>query len=221
MSEIKKEGIIAKYTYRKISSKIARFLASKTRITPNQVTAIRLILTFIAIPFLSLGERFYFQIGGVIVTLAFILDYVDGDLARQQNSTSMKGKFFDVVFDRLSIILSISSMSVGLFRNTMNPFNLFHGAIVISLFYLSDIIDVWLDKTFANSLQGIYRSEIDVFNKLLGRFRVSNVYYFGEDSYYSLIIIGCIFNATHVIFSLLTIGFSVSLTISLFKVAKS
>jgi hypothetical protein len=126
-----------------------------------------------------------------------------------------------VVFDRLAIILFISSMSVGLFRNTSNPFDLFHGAIVISLFYLSDIIDVWLGKTFANSLQGMYRTEIDTFSKLLGRFRVSNVYYFGEDSYYSLIIIGCIFNIPHVIFSLLTIGFSVSLTISLLKVVKS
>ena len=221
MPKIRKSGIIAKYAYRKVSVHVARFLAVKTQITPNQVTASSLILSFVAAPFLVTGKHFHLLVGGIIVAAAFTLDYVDGDLARLKNLESKRGWFFDVVSDRISIIVSILSLSVGLFGNTKNFFDLLCGAIVISLFYLSDVTDAWLEKIYGSTLQKTYGSEIELVNKLLRRFGLEiNVYYFGEDFLYSLIIIGCVLNLVRFTLLLLIFSTSVLLTSCLYKVLK-
>ena len=222
MSKIRKNGIIAKHIYRRVSAHVVRFLVLKTQITPNQVTAVRLILSFIAAPFLVIGKHFYLLVGGVIVAAAFILDYVDGDLARLKNLESEKGKLFDVVSDRIIIIVSILSLSLGLFRNTKNIFDLLCGATIISLFYISEVIDALLERMYASSLRETFSSEIELVNKLFRRlFFENNVYYFGEDFLYSLIIIGCIFNLIRLILLLLIFYSSIIVSSCLFKILQN
>jgi len=220
--ENKKSGIIAKYTYRRVSVHIAHLLALKTQITPNQVTAIRLILSFIAIPFLVSGRSFYLILGGSIVAVSFVLDYVDGDLARLKNLESGKGELFDVVSDRIITIISIFSLSLGLFRNTNNIFDLLSGATVIALLYMSEVIDITLERTCSSSLREKFNSELEFVGRLFGRFGFEDIiYYFGEDFLYSLIIIGCIFNLAHVILPLLILHYSIVELSSLFRILRS
>jgi phosphatidylglycerophosphate synthase len=221
LTKIRKSGIIAKYAYKRISIRVASFLAIKTRITPNQVTALSLILSLVAAPFL-VSDRYFHQLsGGVILAAAFTLDYVDGDLARLKNLKSKEGEFFDVVSDRISIIVSILSLSIGLFGNSKNFLDLLLGVMVISLFYISDVADALLEKIYGGTLQKTYSFEIGLVNRLLRRLGLEiNVYYFGEDFLYSLIIIGCVLNQVRLMLLLFTFSTSFLLTSCLYKVLK-
>jgi phosphatidylglycerophosphate synthase len=181
---------------------------------------VRTILSFIAAPFFILGTHFNLLVGGVIVAAAFILDYVDGDLARLKNLESKKGRFFDVVSDRIMIILSIFTLSLGLFRNANNILDLVFGTIVISLLYISELIDTLLEQISARSLRETFNSELEFVSRLFRHFSSGNVYYFGEDFVYSLIIIGCIFNMAHVILILLIVYLSSITFASLYKIMR-
>ncbi|BCD60570.1 MULTISPECIES: CDP-alcohol phosphatidyltransferase family protein [unclassified Nitratiruptor] len=80
----------------KISSIITQYLANKTTITPNQVTLLSFIVAIFA------GVAFwkeYYILGAFLYQFSYILDIVDGALARVTHQTSKFGAFFDVFTD--------------------------------------------------------------------------------------------------------------------------
>jgi CDP-diacylglycerol--glycerol-3-phosphate 3-phosphatidyltransferase len=73
-------------------------------ITPNQVTAIRLILTPFVIYFLLSGN---FKIGVPLFLITALTDAIDGALARTRDRITNWGKLFDPVADKVLIISTI------------------------------------------------------------------------------------------------------------------
>ena len=219
----RKSGLIANLTFRRLSHYIVRFLRN-TQITPNQITAFRLILAFSAAPFLIIGKEAYLLLGGIISAASFTFDYVDGDLARQKQLESKTGQLLDVLFDRITIIILVFSLSLGLFRNTMTLFDLLLGIMIISLLYMSEIIDTLLEKIFHSSFRDMYRLEIDSVTGFLRRLgfesEQTNVYLFGEDFLYSLIIIGIVLNVVRYALLLLLLYTSGLVLLSIIKILK-
>jgi len=101
------DGIVSQQINRKFSRPLARFLASHTRASPNQVT----VLSF-AVAVLSGLAFFSFQpiLGGILAQLSSILDGVDGDLAFLTNKISTFGGFLDSVLDRYGDFLILGGM---------------------------------------------------------------------------------------------------------------
>lgn len=101
------DGIVSQHINRKFSRPLARFLASHTRASPNQVT----VLSF-AVAVLSGLAFFSFQpiLGGILAQLSSILDGVDGDLAFLTNKISTFGGFLDSVLDRYGDFLILGGM---------------------------------------------------------------------------------------------------------------
>ncbi len=77
------------------------------RIHPNILTAIGVITNVTAAWALGRGE---FRLGGGIIILANIFDFIDGKVARELHEETKFGGFFDSVMDRFSDI----SLFVGL-----------------------------------------------------------------------------------------------------------
>ena len=68
--------------------------------TANAITLYRLFLTFIVI--IIFGQHHYINIACVVIIgVIFILDAVDGIVARKQNQTSTFGAVFDIAADRV------------------------------------------------------------------------------------------------------------------------
>lgn len=66
----------------------------------NAITLIRIFLTFSCL--VMFGENIYIDIAAiVIIKIIFILDAVDGYVARRFNNTSTFGSVFDIVADRI------------------------------------------------------------------------------------------------------------------------
>jgi phosphatidylglycerophosphate synthase len=90
------EGLVSRYFNRRASRPLAQLL-SRTRVTPNQVTAASFAVALGAAIAFAAGEL---VVGGLLAQASSVLDGVDGDLARLKNRTTAFGAFFDAVLDR-------------------------------------------------------------------------------------------------------------------------
>jgi hypothetical protein len=78
---------------------LARFLARKRMLTPDQVTVIALVLGLSVGFFFALGTGWGLVVGGIVFYLAFVFDCVDGKLARALQVTSSRGRALDALAD--------------------------------------------------------------------------------------------------------------------------
>ena len=111
------EGWVAQAINKPISFFLTRRLI-KTSITPNQITAVNLLLAGVAVFFLSrleYGER---VLGGVLMYLSSIIDGCDGEVARLKGLSSKFGAWFDTIADDLSNNLFFTALFIGLHRST-------------------------------------------------------------------------------------------------------
>jgi len=105
------DGIVSQLINRKFSRPTARFLADRTRVTPNQIT----ILGFLV----GLASGLFFLdhvlIGGLLAQISSIIDGVDGDLAVFTGQTSAFGGFTDSVLDRYADAAILMGMTYRVF----------------------------------------------------------------------------------------------------------
>lgn len=95
-----KLNFVVYYFYRPLGILLANSLLA-TRITPNQVTFFRYLISLISICFIYINEFYspYFNLGIFIFIFSEILDYIDGSLARLKNLSSNFGTIIDTVSD--------------------------------------------------------------------------------------------------------------------------
>ena len=89
------------------------YVADIKSITPNIVTTGSLIVCIIAALFISQGPAPYLIIGAILLQLAFILDCLDGQLARYREQGSNFGAWYDRVTDRVKDFLIYFSIAWG------------------------------------------------------------------------------------------------------------
>ncbi len=87
---------------------------SRTPVTPNQVTTLRLALGVAAAAALAQGEADWRHWGAGIFILGLFLDRLDGELARLSGTTSPWGHRYDLFSDGLSNILAFLGLGIGL-----------------------------------------------------------------------------------------------------------
>jgi phosphatidylglycerophosphate synthase len=67
----------------------------KTNITPNQITTFWLLLQLFASGLMLFGEYYLNVLGIILFTVAMLLDYVDGQIARIKKISSAKGIYLE------------------------------------------------------------------------------------------------------------------------------
>ena len=78
---------------------ITRFLAKRKLLSPDAVTGLALFFGLAVFPAFAYAERWSLALGGVFFYLAFVLDCVDGKLARALGVTSARGAALDALAD--------------------------------------------------------------------------------------------------------------------------
>jgi len=92
------------------------FIADIKWITPNWVTTFSLFTCIIAAAFISTGLPIFLIIGAMLIQLVFILDCLDGQLARYREQSSNFGAWYDRVTDRIKDFLIYFSIALGHFK---------------------------------------------------------------------------------------------------------
>jgi len=88
-----------------------------TRITPNQVTILSvLVCAGAGAMFITLPGRLWAVAAALVFELSFVLDCVDGQLARLRKRASPLGHLFDFLMDEIKAMLIFGCVAVRLWR---------------------------------------------------------------------------------------------------------
>ncbi|WP_353945392.1 CDP-alcohol phosphatidyltransferase family protein [Streptomyces sp. HUAS MG91] len=101
-----------------VATPLVRLTARWTRITPNQITWGALILGLGAAGCFAMGDWRWLIAGAVIYHLSFILDCMDGKVARLTGQGSVFGAWLDYIFDRVRVMACAVALMGGQYHRT-------------------------------------------------------------------------------------------------------
>lgn len=107
----------AKYLIRHISIRITRLLLP-TGISANQATLIAIFTGILACIFIGTGSNVYSIFGVALLQLSYIIDCVDGEIARYREESSVNGIFIDFIAHEVLIPFSFLALSFFIYINT-------------------------------------------------------------------------------------------------------
>jgi len=87
---------------------------ARTRVTPNQVTVVRLLTGVAAAAFMASGARSWSLVGAGLFAFSMLLDRADGELARMTGKHSPGGHRFDLFSDGFCNALAFVGIGIGL-----------------------------------------------------------------------------------------------------------
>lgn len=82
-----------------VAQPVTRLLAKRRWMTPDEITLVSLVLGLMTGLFFAVGDRWALITGGVVYYVSFVLDCVDGKLARTLNVSSPRGHALDSMSD--------------------------------------------------------------------------------------------------------------------------
>ncbi|WP_026118667.1 CDP-alcohol phosphatidyltransferase family protein [Nocardiopsis salina] len=104
-----------------LASRLVTVTANRTSITPNQLTFAALSLGLLAAVCFFLGDWYWLVTGALLFHLSFVLDCMDGKIARLKGNGSVFGSWLDYVFDRIRVLICAMALMGGQFLQTENP----------------------------------------------------------------------------------------------------
>jgi len=88
-------------------------VADWTFITPNRLTILSFILTILTAALIFSGSPDNLFVAGIILQLAYIVDCMDGQLARYQQTASKIGSFLDKLSDHLKFPIVLLGLTIA------------------------------------------------------------------------------------------------------------
>ncbi|GGJ09941.1 hypothetical protein GCM10010885_18870 [Alicyclobacillus cellulosilyticus] len=85
----------------------------KTRLTPNTISVLSLLVAFVAAAFFYRGDHVSLILGALSFQLSYILDCADGYVARKKNLASPLGHWIDHTFDEIKKPVLLIALLMG------------------------------------------------------------------------------------------------------------
>lgn len=111
------DGFFGTFFVSPYSRFVARW-AARRGVRPNTVTVLALLLALAAAALFAIGHRWDRVAGSVVLLLAFVLDCVDGQLARYTRRFTAFGAWLDITTDRVKEYAVYAGLAVGASRVT-------------------------------------------------------------------------------------------------------
>ena len=127
---LKKKDCIVMSQYRKLSIRITMHIY-RTGILPWHITRITLGIGLIGAWFFLLGEWIWLIAGAILLQLSFLLDCVDGEIARINKTGSAFGAWLDARVDYFTVACIIGAAATGQFFLNDNTIFLTIGIIAL------------------------------------------------------------------------------------------
>ncbi|MGW0606403.1 CDP-alcohol phosphatidyltransferase family protein [Streptomyces sp. NPDC002644] len=116
-----------------LATRLLLVLAKFRFVTPNGVTWAALVFGLASAGFFLAGDPLSLVIGAVIYHFSFVLDCVDGKLARLKGNGSLFGGWLDYVFDRVRVLCCALGLMGGQYLRTGEGVYLLAGLVVVFL----------------------------------------------------------------------------------------
>jgi len=125
-----RDGFFTTHCISPYSRYIARWCARRG-LTPNHVTTASLLTALIAASCAATGTRVGFIAAGVLLIASFVLDCVDGQIARYALQYSTLGAWLDATFDRAKEYAYYAGLALGAAQGGDDVWALALGAMVL------------------------------------------------------------------------------------------
>ncbi|MGW6023588.1 CDP-alcohol phosphatidyltransferase family protein [Streptomyces sp. NPDC055099] len=116
-----------------VATPLVRWTAMRTRITPNQITWGAFLLGLVSAAFFAMGDWQWLVVGAIVYHFSFILDCMDGKVARLTGTGSVFGAWLDFVFDRIRVMACAVALMGGQFHRTGDAFYIWAAVAVVAL----------------------------------------------------------------------------------------
>jgi phosphatidylglycerophosphate synthase len=130
-----------------VATPLVRLTARWTRITPNQITWGALLLGLVSAGFFALGDWQWLIAGAVVYHLSFVLDCMDGKVARLTGQGSVFGAWLDYIFDRIRVMACAVALMAGQYHRTGDIVYVWLAVVVVFLDGLRYINSLEIFKT--------------------------------------------------------------------------
>ena len=142
--------------YYPIGYLIAKFIAKYTKLTPNTITFLVLIYSFLPLYLYSTGNFVLIAISGILIQLIVVGDVVDGRVAELTKKSTSLGEWIDGMVALIADALIFGGIGYGMYKLTDDVNIWIYIFIIISanfLIYLSHKIFLMIDPGF-RKIQG-------------------------------------------------------------------
>ncbi|MDI3390100.1 CDP-alcohol phosphatidyltransferase family protein [Streptomyces sp. B-S-A8] len=116
-----------------VATPLVRQTAMRTRITPNQITWGAFLLGLVSAACFAMADWRWLIAGAVVYHLSFILDCMDGKVARLTGTGSVFGAWLDFVFDRIRVMVCSVALMAGQYQRTGETIYIWLALVVIGL----------------------------------------------------------------------------------------
>lgn len=113
-----------------VACRVALLVANRSNITPNGLTVFSLVLGMASAAFLAAGQL---TAGAVLFYLSFMIDCVDGKIARLKGTGTPFGLWLDFMGDRIRELCCAAGLAYGQYKATGNVDFIVLGAAVAAL----------------------------------------------------------------------------------------
>lgn len=100
--------------------RLSLLVINRTNLTPNEITVGAFMLVPVAAYFYSTGTVTGLLLGALFFEINYILDCVDGTVARVKKLSSPTGAYIDQIFDRCRIVILACALAYGQYRTSGN-----------------------------------------------------------------------------------------------------
>lgn len=96
-----------------LANRLVVLVCNYTELTPNQITTVSSVFRLLAAFCFLGGSRWGLVAGALSYYLAYVIDCVDGPVARLKGKTSTFGRYFDHLCDLVGDILILAALAYG------------------------------------------------------------------------------------------------------------
>ncbi|MFS2294226.1 MAG: CDP-alcohol phosphatidyltransferase family protein [Actinomadura sp.] len=132
-----------------LASRLVKFTANRTRITPNQLTVGALVLGLAAAACFAVASWPWLLAGALLYHLSFTLDCMDGKIARLKGNGSVFGAWLDYIFDRVRVLACAIALMAGQYAATGDVAYIWTAVAVVFLDMLRymDALEIYKVRT--------------------------------------------------------------------------
>ena len=114
-------GVQMRLLMPRLSVRVTRMTLAYPAIAPNHITLLSLAVGLVAAGAFASTSPFVVLAGLLAFHVHVLLDYVDGEVARCRQLTSVQGAYLDLMTDRLTFPLLIFCAGLGAYRAVADP----------------------------------------------------------------------------------------------------
>lgn len=203
------EDFLDQKIWRSFSIYLTR-LALYTPLKPDHVTFIMVSWGFLVGFLFSIGTYRYMLAGAIVLEFLYVLDAIDGEMARYKKMTSLNGVFLDLVAHSINMAVPFIGLTIGLYKFNPNIYIIIAGlsASTFSILFLNiqsmkhhvifrELIN-YSQKIKQTKSKKITRSEIKRTKKNILKILGRQINYLYEEVYVmQILLLGAIFNKLH------------------------